>query len=431
MVFISIYSKQVINRWIDLSELPYKPNGKIDWKNISGKSFKFTYGLIDGILHVIEYVGNETIRVYISGYTNNDGYLLKTKSLLECRLGTVLRKPIAITHPELVKYFLHPNDSYTYSSHSEVHVDMVCPFCKTIKRQSIRVLTDYGFSCPMCGDGVSYPEKLMFNILTQLKIDFKNQVSKLTPGFEWIEGQYRYDFYFELNDIKYFIETDGAFHVENKFRPYDEVYKNDIKKNDMALQHGITMIRIDCMYDKIQNRFEYIKKSILNSQLKDILDFQLINWDMANGFAIDSNIRLAAELWNTNNMCAKDIGGILGVSRDTARGYLKIAHQLGLCNYNNDEINKRMLQKIEDNNKNKAKPIALYKNGNMVNVFEGVVDLDRKSVELYGIHIDYRNAHAVCNGSRKHTRGYTMSYITKEEYDRLYVQFNPNNTKLM
>ena len=424
MVCMSAFDKKIINRWIDLSNLPYKENGRIDWKNISGQCFKFIYGEINGTIQVIEYVGNETIKIYIDGHTDANGYLLKTKSLLECRLGNVLRKPIAITHPELIKYFANINDSHQYSAHSNANVEMICPLCQTHKTQSVRSLTEQGFSCPMCGDGISYPEKLMFNILTQLELNFKNQVSRLTPGFEWIEGQCRYDFYLELNDAQYFIEMDGQFHTKSLFQTYDDVHAIDMKKDNISLQHGIQIIRVDCAYDKIQNRFEYIKKSILNSQLKDILNIELIDWDIANRFATDSNIRLAAELWNTNNICTKDISNILGVSRDTARGYLKIAYNLGLCNYTEDEINKRMLNKISKNNKNKTKPIALYKNNILINVFESIMSLDEKSIELYGVHIDYRNIYAVCNGNRKHTRGYAMSYITKEEYNRLRSQFS-------
>ena len=191
----------------------------------------------------------------------------------------------------------------------------------------------------------------------------------------------------------------------------------------MALQHSIKVLRIDCAYSKIQDRLQYIKAHIIASELNSLFDLNRIDWMAAHNFAIDSNIRLAAELWNKNNYCAIDIGKYLGVSRDTARGYLKIAAELHLCNYNDETVEERMLQRIAQNNKKKAKPIALYKDGDMLNVFNGVVELDEKSNELYGVHIDFRNAHAVCRGNRSQAYGYTMKYITRAEYEQLLPQF--------
>lgn len=69
--------------------------------------------------------------------------------------------------------------------------------------------------------------------------------------------------------------------------------------------------------------------------------------------------------------------------------------------------------------------MGLYKDGVILNVFLGVVDLDRQSSELYGVHMDYRNMHAVCKGTKKQAYGYTANFITCEEYEQLVPQFNP------
>jgi hypothetical protein len=83
-----------------------------------------------------------------------------------------------------------------------------------------------------------------------------------------------------------------------------------------------------------------------------------------------------------------------------------------------------MLSRIIKNNKSKSRPIALHKNNNMINVFLGVVDLDRQSESLYGIHMDFRNIYAVCKNNKKQAYGYTMNFITHEEYEQLAPQFN-------
>ena len=55
-------------------------------------------------------------------------------------------------------------------------------------------------------DGISYAEKFMINVLKQLKLDFKKQLSCST--FKWCK-KYRYDFYFRYKNEYYIIETHG------------------------------------------------------------------------------------------------------------------------------------------------------------------------------------------------------------------------------
>ena len=161
---------------------------------------------------------------------------------------------------------------------------------------------------------------------------------------------------------------------------------------------------------------------MLNSKLKDIICFSEIDWDSANAWATDSNVKLAADKWNNSDLCAIDIGKYLGVSRDTARGYLKIAASLGLCNYNDQEIDRRMRIRIDQNNKKKQIPLILLKDEIIVGVFSGVVLLDKLSLDLYGKHIDYRNAYAVMRGAEEQTCGYVTKRITKEQYEQYKLQ---------
>lgn len=65
----------------------------------------------------------------------------------------------------------------------------------------------------------------------------------------------------------------------------------------------------------------------------------------------------------------------------------------------------------------------LFKNGVVVNVFASATELDEKSVNLYGVHMYKQHISAVCRGDRQHTCGYTMQYITREEYEQLIPQF--------
>lgn len=419
-----------INKWIDINALPIKiskhGNQFIDWENSIGCKLKFVYGAYSGELEILDKSSNSKYEVCI--YTSNEKlyYFLSTDEIRNCQLGGIFKKPIAITHPDLIKYFVNKDDAYKYSANSNKKVEMICPICGTEKVHQISLLTKYGLACPMCSDGVSYPEKLMFNILTQLKVDFKNQVTKATPGFEWILGNYRYDFYINLENKKFLLEMDGAFHNGSSFHSYEEVHHIDAEKDNIANCNGFSVIRIDCDYGKIEKRFEYIKNNILNSELSNLLDFSNVDWNMANEFAINSNVKLAAELWNNGALGTSIIGEKLGVSKDTAKGYLKIASSLNMCNYSNDEINRRMLIQIDKNNKKKRKPISVMYNNIVIGVFMGTKELDEQSIQLFGKHLDFRNVSAVCYNKRKQAYGYRFEFISQEKYEYYYQLFGGN-----
>ena len=82
------------------------------------------------------------------------------------------------TNPSLASLLANPEDGYRHSQNSNYKVDWKCPYCSyIIKNKRISTVNKYGLSCPKCGDGISYPEKIMFNVLEQLNIDFIYQVT--------------------------------------------------------------------------------------------------------------------------------------------------------------------------------------------------------------------------------------------------------------
>ena len=413
-----------VEKWIDLNNLPRLKNGTIDWQKSAGITLSFIYNGIFGKLEILKYIGLSQCLVLITTKKRSIKCKITSYNIRYCMFGRILQEPIGLTHPELIKYFVNRADAFIYAAHSKHITDMQCPVCGAIKQQVVSVLTDYGFGCQMCGDGVSYPEKLMYSILTQLKINFKNQVTKLSPGFEWIVKNYRYDFCIYLKNKKYIIEMDGHMHTIDKFTSCKDVQKADIEKDKLAQNHGIDVIRIDCAYKNMNKRFEYIKSNILNSELNKLIDFSLADWDIAHKYAISNNVQLAAESWNNGALNSYEVGKILGVSGVTAQNYLKTAGDLGMCNYSNSEVNKRRKLRIMETKQRNGSPIALLKNNEIVGVFYGVCDAERQSDILYGEHINHQNLSAVINGRRSHVKGYTARHITHEEYEQLLPQFS-------
>lgn len=175
---------------------------------------------------------------------------------------------IATTHPNYIKFFKNKEDSTKYSYGSGQKTDIVCPFCKHEKRMTIKNLFTYGFSCSICGDGISYPEKLIGNMLIKAKIEFETQLTK--SSFGWCDN-FKYDFY--LPKYSCIIETNGIQHyASNGFssigRSLEEEQKNDKIKRELALSNGIKYyIELDCRYSNL----DYIINSIEQTELKSLI----------------------------------------------------------------------------------------------------------------------------------------------------------------
>ena len=77
---------------------------------------------------------------------------------------------VATTRPDVVRYFINIEDAYKYTKYSQTKVMMKCTECGYEKLMPIQYLTKYGFGCNRCGDGISYPEKVMMNVTNIIDI---------------------------------------------------------------------------------------------------------------------------------------------------------------------------------------------------------------------------------------------------------------------
>ena len=417
-------------RWIDLSLLPInEKTGHIDWINSVGLVLQFVYGDVSGTIKIFDYIKGKPIKVKILIQTSymSKKYCIRPAYLKECRLKFALLRPIRDTHPHLINFFLNYKDTLIYSANSGVKTQLVCPICGAIKTQRIEDFIYHGFSCPICGDGVSYPEKLLFNVLKQLNVDFLQQITKDTPGFHWIDGKYRYDFYIEHNHQRCFIELDGRFHNRDLFDMCKNVRKNDLHKNELAHENNIEMIRINCDYPNFKKRFDFIKENIENSKLSNIIDFKLVDWDYANKMSTRSNVVVAAQLWEDDRLYLSDIANELGVSQNTVREYLKIGTRFGLCNYNREETYARKVERFGNIAlKGANKQVAVFNNNILVGVFFNATELENMSDELYGVHFKRSVISSTCIGRVHSYFGYSMKYISYQEYEKFIKHFQNN-----
>lgn len=202
----------------------------------------------------------------------------------------------------------------------------VCPRCGAKLLKQVANVVANGLKCDKCSDGFYYPNKLMFNILECLNIEF---VSEYSP--EWI-GPKRYDFYFELDDKKYIIEMDGGLgHGKKSFGGKEELSvskSNDEFKDMQAISHGCIVIRINS--DK--SEINYIKNNIENSALSALLDLSRVDWLECDQKAQTSILLQVCDYYKNNNSSISELSLVFGIHHATVEKYLKTGYNLGLIN---------------------------------------------------------------------------------------------------
>lgn len=243
---------------------------------------------------------------------------------------------IRTVNNELIKYFKNESDCDNHTSHSNKKVDLICPNCKCEKPMVINTFVSKGFSCPICSDGISIPEKFGIYLLKQLNISFETQ-----KVFNWAKDK-RYDFYIPSLDVM--IESHGNAHYSyNGFSTFtggktlEEEISNDTKKLELALLHNIELdnyIVIDCR----KSEFEFLKFNYVKS-LENHFDLSSVNWDKVWEDCQKSIVPLIWDAWNNKNTedTTLTISSIFCISKMSVVRYLKIGTLLGRCYYSTKE----------------------------------------------------------------------------------------------
>ena len=335
------YKNNNKNRWVDLSELPqfeFNNQIRIQWDNSVGCDIPFQYDEACGVIHIVgcrqQVISKNRHRAILSitiGKYVTEPIEVRSDFITNCQLHNCVKNRIINLAPQLMKYLVNQDDAYKYSYHSNQKILMRCPMCGNVELKTISAVYKTGFVCHACSDGISIPNKIMYNILTQLNIKFINEVNR-SHGFDWMQS-YIYDFYFNINNKDILIEMDGGYHVFQKER--DEI------KTKLAIDNNFNIIRIDCAYLNT-DAVEYIKNNILNSELCNILQLDKVDWDECRLATRNSIMIQACSLWENDNLSVLQISDRLNFNRHTIAKYLNRGKKLGLCNsYNTNTSRNR------------------------------------------------------------------------------------------
>lgn len=317
---------------------------------------------------------------------------------------------INTTTPWMVSYFKNKEDANNHTKLSNEKVEVICPDCDLEKKIVIcDFYSNESIGCS-CGDGNSYPNKFMLNILKQLNIDFETEYSP-----DWVNLK-SYDFY--IPSLNLIIEMDGGFHNRDNNmsgQTKEESKAIDDYKDEQAKLHGMKVIRIDCDYgSKLNERFNLIKYNTLKSKLNKLLNLSIIDWYTVDKFALSNLVKIICEMWNNKEEYenSKDIAKKTGFNSLTIVRWLKKGKEHNLCNYNARLESQKAHSKAGKKN---GKPIKIYKDGIILGEFESASELSRQSENLFGVKLSTANISAVCCGKLKHYKGYTFKYINKED----------------
>ena len=323
---------------------------------------------------------------------------------------------IATTTPWMIDLGMSREDAETHTKGSNDKVEVTCPNCG---REKCVIISDMynrkTISC-MCGDGISYSEKFIIFMLDQLNI---NYIREYCP--KWDSSNKRYDFY--LKDCNCIVECHGKQHYNCDFSYYggrtlQEEQENDRYKKQLALENGIDYyIELDCR----ESDLEYIKNSILNSELNNLFNLSKIDWLECEKFTINSNkVKEVSNYWhlhneiNNENLTTGDIGKVFNLSYNTINKYLKQGVKLGWCNYDAKKSHKNASGK---GGKVLGKQVEIFKYGKSLGIFESCHELERQSEKLFGVKLLNGMVSKVCRGKLKQYKGFTFKYISKEEYE--------------
>lgn len=343
---------------IYLDLLPKRGSKCIAWSRSIGYKIPFLYKEFEGELIIKDYFmktisgkNKPQIIVDVVGWYEIN-FRIDISSIQYCSLGELLHNIYANpNYPcrQLIIDSIGEKEAKKHTRSEHKKIEIICPLCRTKHSIMIYQLTDNGFSCPHCSDGISYAEKLMMNVLNYLEIKYIAQ-QPCQDG-----SKRSYDFY--LQQYNAILETHGIQHYEGWSGSKEDLIRqqnNDEYKRNNAINNGIKeedYHEIDCRHSTL----EWCKPNI-EEALSKYIDINILtdeDWKYFHEQSQKNLIKQVCDYWNKNGGSCCELANIFGVSSSTICTYLNKGTEFGWCEYNG----------IDNFKKIWGKPCVAIKNG--------------------------------------------------------------------
>lgn len=302
------------------------------------------------------------------------------------------------TAPMVAELLTNLEDGYILTKNSGQRKNFTCPLCGRQQFKFVKNVSRRGLQCSFCGDGISYPNKFCRAFLDQLPIgdyDVEWQPDWAKPYF--------YDNVFKYNDICYILEADGNLHYSDKNEfgvSLDERKMVDDIKNQLAQEHNITVIRIDCR----ESDCEYIKNSILDSELNNIFDLNSIDWIKCDEKAQKTMVKMACDLYMSGVKSTEEISKRLKVGRGAIIRYLKKGTEFGWCDYDPKKAH------VGLSNKKLRKPVIVTNiESGYEYYFDGVCMCEETMLTICGVKVNRTSIHNSLKSGKPY-KGFVFNY---------------------
>ena len=319
-----------------------------------------------------------------------------------------LKGSLKINRPELYSLLVKKNDELCVNS--KIKVDWYCSCCnEIIKNVSVISMTQRkrGCLCPLCNDGISVGEKIVYYFLKCLDIDFD-----FHKRFSWSNNR-EYDFY--LPDYNTIVEVHGLQHYSasasfgawtkkyssnRRGRTYNEEIQNDYMKYQIANTHEITNYII---IDSSSNDFECIKKNILQSNIINYLciNVEKIDWKEIKNKTLKSFYKEIIDIWNNGEQNLIKISEKTKLCKNTVRNVLYKYNDLLITPYIPFDCKKE---------------VFVFKDYVFIKNYKSITELCNNSCNDFGVNFCFKNVSACCLGKEYSHLGYQFSYENKLKY---------------
>lgn len=271
---------------------------------------------------------------------------------------------LASLRPDLVKYFKDKDLPQKIKVRSNQKVDLICPECGAEKKMFVYNLYNKGFNCNVCGDGISFPNKILRNLLKDEYIasQLKEVEIEWRPK-DW-EKKVFFDAMIKVKDVVICVEMQGKQHYDLLWNNIKDEYilERDKYKRMECKKRGIIEIEIDCRGES----FESIREEILKSSLSEWVKLDGVDWKKVLVCSTKSIAIEACNMYNNSLMSVGEIAKKLGLARNAITRYLKRGKEIGICIYSKEDSDFRGIF-------NKAKFVYIvYKDGEFVTKQYGI-----------------------------------------------------------